>query len=122
MDSIRTPFASKASGYITRIIAHRFVLYLKNSKQRESSSMSSNNHQELLKKYAEAIVKVGLNIRAGQRLIINNATSQGVTPAARTLVHEVSKAPYAERDRYVQPIWGDEEMMRIRLQHAPADS
>ena len=83
---------------------------------------STKQHQELLQKYAEAIVKVGLNLRAGQRLIINNATSQGITPAARELVHAVTKAAYAAGARYVQPIWGDEEMLRIRLQHAPADS
>ncbi|MEP7134229.1 MAG: aminopeptidase [Chloroflexota bacterium] len=84
--------------------------------------MTTQTHQELLRKYAEAIVKVGLNIRAGQRLIINNSTSQGVTPASRELVYAVTKAAYAAGARYVQPIWGDEEMMRIRLQHAPADS
>ena len=83
---------------------------------------SKEQHQELLRKYAEAIVKVGLNLRAGQRLIINNATSQGIPPAGRALVHEVAKAAYAAGARYVQPIWGDEEMLRIRLQNAPADS
>ena len=30
--------------------------------------MTDQTHQEMLQKYAEAIVKVGLNIRAGQRL------------------------------------------------------
>ena len=84
--------------------------------------MSSNNHRELLEKYARTIVKVGLNIRTGQRLIINNGVSQGVTPASRELVYEVTKAAYEAGARYVQPIWGDEEMMRIRLQYAPADS
>ena len=83
---------------------------------------SKEQHQELLRKYAEAIVRVGLNIRPGQRLIINNAISQGIPPAGRALVHEVTKAAYAAGARYVQPIWGDEEMMRIRLQNAPADS
>ena len=80
------------------------------------------NHQELLKKYAEAIVKVGLNLRAGQRLIITNAAARGVPPAGRELVHEVTKAAYAAGARYVEAIWGDEEMLRIRLQNAPADS
>lgn len=80
------------------------------------------NHQELLRKYAEAIVKVGLNLRAGQRLIITNATSRGVPPAGRALVHEVTKAAYAAGARYVEVIWGDEEMNRIRVQHAPAES
>jgi aminopeptidase len=84
--------------------------------------ISQEQHQELLRKYAEAIVKVGLNLRAGQRLVIMNATSRGVPPAARALVHEVTKAAYAAGARYVEAIWGDEEMLRLRLQNAPADS
>jgi aminopeptidase len=79
-------------------------------------------HQELLRKYAEAIVKVGLNLRAGQRLIISNATARGVPPAGRELVYEVAKAAYAAGARFVDVLWGDEEMLRIRLQNAPADS
>jgi aminopeptidase len=83
---------------------------------------SAEQHQELLRKYAEAIVKVGLNIRAGQRLVITNGTARGVPPAGRDLAHAVTKAAYAAGARYVEVIWGDEEMHRIRLQHAPADS
>jgi aminopeptidase len=79
-------------------------------------------HEELLRKYAEAIVRVGLNLRAGQRLIITNATARGVPPAGRPLVHAVTKAAYAAGARYVDVIWGDEEMLRIRLQNAPDDS
>jgi aminopeptidase len=84
--------------------------------------LSKEQHQELLHKYAEAIVKVGLNLRKGQRLIITNATSRGVLPAGRGLVHAVTKAAYAAGAKYVEVIWGDEEMQRIRLQNAPADS
>jgi len=83
---------------------------------------SNNQHQELLQKYAEAIVRVGLNLREGQRLIITNATARGVPPAGRALVHAVTKAAYAAGAKYVETIWGDEEMHRIRLQNAPADS
>lgn len=83
---------------------------------------SKEQHQELLQKYAEAIVKVGLNLRKGQRLIITNATARGVPPAGRALVHAVTKAAYAAGAKYVETIWGDEEMHRIRLQNAPADS
>jgi aminopeptidase len=61
-------------------------------------------------------------LRAGQRLIITNATSRGVPPAGRALVHEVTRAAYAAGARYVDVIWGDEEMLRLRLQHAAADS
>jgi len=84
--------------------------------------MTTQTHQELLQKYADAIVKVGLNIRAGQRLIITNSIARGVPPAGRELAHAVTKAAYAAGARYVEVIWGDEEMQRIRLQHAPDDS
>jgi aminopeptidase len=84
--------------------------------------ISQEQHQELLRKYAEAIVKIGLNLREGQRLIITNATARGVPPAGRALVHEVTQAAYAAGARYVETLWGDEEMLRLRLQHAPADS
>ena len=79
-------------------------------------------HVELLNKYAEAIVRVGLNLRAGQRLIIHNSIVRGVPPAGRALVHAVTKAAYQAGARYVEVVWGDEEMQRIRLQYAPADS
>lgn len=83
---------------------------------------TQEQHQEHLRKYAEAIARVGLNIREGQRLIITNATARGVPPAGQALVHEVARAAYGAGARYVDVIWGDEEMLRIRLQHAPADS
>jgi aminopeptidase len=83
---------------------------------------NTEQHQELLQKYAEAIVKVGLNIRIGQRLIITNAAARGVPPAGRALVHAVTKAAYEAGAKYVEVIWGDEEIHRIRLQNAPADS
>lgn len=84
--------------------------------------MALENHEELLRNYAEAIVRVGLNIREGQRLIITNATARGVPPAGRGLVHAVTKAAYAAGARFVDVIWGDEEMLRMRLQNAPVDS
>ena len=84
--------------------------------------MTIEQHQRLLRKYAEAVVKVGLNLRPGQRLIMTNATSRGIPPPARPLVHEIAKAAYAAGARYVDVIWGDEEMLRIRLQKGPTDS
>jgi len=84
--------------------------------------VSNPQHQENLRKYAEAIIKVGLNLRTGQRLIITNSVARGVPPAGRALTHEVAKAAYAAGARFVDVIWGDEEMLRIRLQNAPADA
>jgi aminopeptidase len=84
--------------------------------------MTSKKHQELLKKYAEAIVKVGLNLRVGQRLIITNSQTRGVPHQFAPFVHEVARAAYAAGARYVDVIWGDEEMLRLRVQNAPHDS
>ncbi|MDO9302623.1 MAG: aminopeptidase [Anaerolineales bacterium] len=84
--------------------------------------MTNQTHQEMLQKYAEAIVKVGLNIRAGQRLIISLATTRGVPHQFAPLVREVAKAAYVVGAKYVDVIWGDEEMLRLRAQYAPRDS
>ena len=84
--------------------------------------MTGKTHQEMLQKYAEAIVKVGLNIRTGQRLIINLAATRGVPHQFAPLVREIAKAAYAVGARYVDVIWGDEEMLRLRAQYAPRDS
>jgi aminopeptidase len=84
--------------------------------------MTLNAQQEMLKKYAEAIVKVGLNLRAGQRLIISNSATRGVPHEFAPLVHEVAKAAYGAGAKYVEVLWGDEEMMRLRAQYAPRDS
>lgn len=81
--------------------------------------MTEKTHQDLLAKYAEAIVKVGLNIRAGQRLIISSGGTRGVPHQFAPLVREISKAAYAAGAKYVEAIFADEEMLRIRAQHAP---
>jgi len=84
--------------------------------------MTEKTHQEMLQKYAEAIVKVGLNVRAGQRLIITLMATRGVPHQFAPLVREVAKAAYGVGAKYVEVIWGDEEMLRLRAQHAPKDS
>ncbi|MBI5962756.1 MAG: aminopeptidase [Chloroflexi bacterium] len=84
--------------------------------------MIERTHQEMLQKYAEAIVKVGLNIRSGQRLIINLGATRGVPHQFAPLVREVAKAAYGIGARYVDVLWGDEEMLRLRAQYAPRDS
>ncbi|MBI5950962.1 MAG: aminopeptidase [Chloroflexi bacterium] len=84
--------------------------------------MTNRTHQEMLEKYAEAIVKVGLNLRAGQRLIVTLAVNRGVPIQFAPLVREVVKAAYEVGAKYVDVIWGDEETLRLRAEHAPYDS
>lgn len=77
---------------------------------------------ENLKKYAELVVKVGLNLRSGQRLIINTGTTRGVPVHSAPLVRAITRAAYAAGARFVDVIWGDEEMLRMRAELAPRDS
>lgn len=82
-----------------------------------SSTLSKN-----LQKYADLIVKVGLNLRAGQRLIINNSATRGVPTHTAPLVREVASAAYKAGARFVDVIWGDEELMKTRVKMAPRDA
>lgn len=84
--------------------------------------MKRTSHRELLAKYAETIVKVGLNIRAGQRLIVTLGGTRGVPHQFAPLVREIARSAYAAGASYVDAIFADEEMLRIRVQHAPKDS
>ncbi|MBI1257719.1 MAG: aminopeptidase [Chloroflexi bacterium] len=69
-----------------------------------------------LEKYAQVIVKVGSNLQPGQRLMIT-------TPlAANPLVRQVAKAAYQAGARYVGVNWDDEELQRIRVQHAALET
>jgi aminopeptidase len=78
--------------------------------------------QESLQKYAELVVRVGLNLRAGQRLLINNPSTRGVLLHVAPLVREISKAAYRAGARYVDVLWGDEALLKTRAQMAPRDS
>lgn len=84
--------------------------------------MTIQSHHEMLTKYAEAIVKVGLNLRVGQRLIMTLMATRGVPHQFAPLVHEITKAAYKAGAKYVEVLWGDEEMLRLRAQYAPRDS
>ena len=78
--------------------------------------------QESLQKYAELAVRVGLNLRAGQRLLINNPSTRGVQLHVAPLVREIARAAYRAGARYVDVLWGDEALLKTRVQMAPRDS
>jgi aminopeptidase len=78
--------------------------------------------EQNLRKYAELVVRVGLDLQRGQRLIVNNGSTRGVPLHAAAFVREVARAAYAAGARFVDVIWGDEDILRLRVQKAPADS
>ena len=80
------------------------------------------NLEETLIKYADLIVKVGLNLQPGQRLYIGHASNRGVSLEAAPLVRQVVISAYEAGARFVHVSWGDEAVHLIRFQHAPRDS
>ena len=73
-------------------------------------------NKKMLEKYAELIVKAGLNLQEGQRLFV--AAEMNTAP----LVREVTTKAYQNDCPLVTILWADEEIKKIRHEHAPRDS
>ena len=69
-----------------------------------------------LQKYAELVIKVGVNIQPGQQLLLRVPIE--AAPLARKLTAEAYKAGA----KYVNVFYGDDEITLIRYQYAPRDS
>ena len=80
------------------------------------------NFQQSLQAYAEILVKIGLNLRSGQKLIITSLRTDGAPLETAPLVRTVAKTSYENGARFVDVIWGDEQLRLIRFQSAPPDS
>ncbi|MFX0083289.1 MAG: aminopeptidase [Candidatus Hodarchaeota archaeon] len=74
-----------------------------------------------LEKYAETIVKVGLNLQPGQRLLIG-AGKNGVAIELAPLVRLIVKKAYQTGAKLVDVIWDDDQIQLIRYKYAPRDS
>lgn len=78
--------------------------------------MFSKEFEEKIKKYANVLVNVGLNVKAGQRLMISAAITGD--PVVRQLTHYAVAAAYQAGARYVKVRWLDSEITKIRLENA----
>ncbi|AFH59524.1 aminopeptidase [Paenibacillus caseinilyticus] len=75
-----------------------------------------SNFQELLSRYAELIVKTGVKIQKGQKLVVNS------TIDAAELVRLVTKHAYEEGAYLVKVNWTDDTITRLRYDMAPEES
>lgn len=73
---------------------------------------------EQLQKYADVVLKIGLNLQEGQRLFISSPIDDQTLPLVRT----ITERAYQLGARYVAVVWGDEQLTKIRLENAPRDS
>jgi aminopeptidase len=73
----------------------------------------------MLEAYGELVVRIGLNLQPGQRLlIIGPLASGGMSLEAAPLVREVAASAYRAGAPLVEAIWGDEALHLLRFQHA----
>jgi len=80
--------------------------------------------EQNLEKFAEVIIKVGLNLQPGQRLLIGAPifAIKGVALELAPLIRLITKKAYQAGARLVDVNWDDDYLQLIRLQHAPPDS
>ncbi len=75
---------------------------------------------EQLQRYADVIVRFGLNLRPGQRVLLTEPYElQGVAPAATALVEAVAAVARNAGAVEVTTIWGDETRWREAALHWP---
>jgi len=86
--------------------------------------MSIDNFDIKLEKYAEVIVKVGLNLQPDQRLLIGPPFHGilGVPIELAPLVRKIVSKAYQSGARLVDVIWTDDQLRFIRFQQARSDT
>lgn len=85
--------------------------------------MAIKDFEKKLDLFAELIVKIGINIQSGQKLVVNGKNfTRGVPLEAAPLMRRVVHHAYQAGARYVDVIWDDPELTIERLKHAPSDS
>lgn len=78
--------------------------------------MNGQEFDSMLSKYADVVVKVGLNLRRGQKLSIRAIIEDA------PFVRKVAEKAYNAGAKYVDVLWADENISRIRFEHADPES
>ncbi|MFX0082590.1 MAG: aminopeptidase [Candidatus Hodarchaeota archaeon] len=81
----------------------------------------TSQFEQKLEKYAEVILKIGLNLQPKQRLLIGGPSSSydGVSIEMAPLVRIIAKKAYQMGARLVDVVWDDEQLRLIRFQYGP---
>lgn len=82
--------------------------------------MTDISFEQNLRKYANLLVNVGVNLQAGDLLHLTVSLTDD--PRIRRLAHYVVEAAYQKGARYVDLVWNDEQAGKLRILHASDDS
>lgn len=78
--------------------------------------MTKPDFDEMLGKYADVVVRIGLNLRKGQRLLL-----RGILDDA-PLIRKVTESAYKAGAIYVDVAYTDEHITRIRFEYADPET
>ena len=78
--------------------------------------MNEHEFDRMLTKYADVVVRVGLNLRQGQNLSIRADIEDA------PFIRKVTESAYKAGAHYVDILWADEKSTRIRFDHASPDA
>ena len=85
--------------------------------------MAIKDFDKKLDQYAQLIVRVGLNLQPGQKLVANGKTfTRGVSLEAAPLMRRIAHHAYKAGATLVDVIWDDPELIMERIKNAPRDS
>jgi aminopeptidase len=84
----------------------------------------TDDFKKNLDKYAEVAVKVALNVQPGQRVLIGRPSHgvYGIPIELAPLVRLITAKSYDAGARLVDVIWNDDELRRIRFEHADPET
>src|SRR5262245_7552213 len=72
--------------------------------------------EQKLQNYADLAVRIGVGLRAGQRLIVRAPVESA------PLVRLITESAYKVGARLVEPMWTDDAVTLARFKYAPRDS
>ncbi|MET3292634.1 UNVERIFIED_CONTAM: aminopeptidase [Brevibacillus sp. OAP136] len=75
-----------------------------------------NSFETMLDRYAELVVKVGVNIQSGQTLVVSAAIDSA------ELVRKIARKAYEAGAKHVHFEWNDDELTRLRYDLAPDEA
>jgi len=75
------------------------------------------NFEKYLDNYIEVIVKKGLNIQPGQRLLITSAFDPGVSMELTGFVKRIVEKAYKSGAKSVEVMWRDDEIELLKFKH-----
>jgi aminopeptidase len=82
--------------------------------------MSEPTFDQNLRKYADLLIKVGVNLQEGD--LLHLTVSMTGDPDIRKLAYYTLEAAYQAGAKYVDLVWRDEQADKLRLLHAQEDS